>query len=63
MALVASEHILTFIPEPKSPHGCDVTPDGTGIVVGGKLDTHTTVFEFSKIKALIEKGEYTISLR
>ncbi len=59
LALVASEHVLTFIPEPKSPHGCDVTPDGTGIVVGGKLDTHTTVFEFSKIKALIEKGEYT----
>jgi nitrous-oxide reductase len=44
--------------EPKSPHGCDVTPDGTAIVVGGKLDTHATVFEFSKIKQLIADKKY-----
>lgn len=56
--VAAKENVLTFIGEPKSPHGCDVTPDGTGIVVGGKLDTHATVFEFSKIKELIEKGEF-----
>jgi nitrous-oxide reductase len=56
--VAAREHVLTFVPEPKSPHGCDVTPDGTGIVVGGKLDTHTTVFEFSKIKDAIEKGQF-----
>src|SRR5262249_28282766 len=58
LSVGASEHVLTFIPEPKSPHGCDVTPDGTGIVVGGKLDTHTTVFEFSKIKDLIAAGDF-----
>ena len=56
--VAASEHVLTFIGESKSPHGCDVTPDGTAIVVGGKLDTHTTVFEFSKIKDMIAKGEF-----
>ncbi len=56
--VVAKEHVLVFIPEPKSPHGCDVTPDGTGIVVAGKLDTHASVFEFSKIKDLIERGEF-----
>ncbi len=55
----AAENVLTFIGEPKSPHGCDVTPDGTGIVVGGKLDTHATVYEFSKIKDLIAKGEFS----
>ncbi|MDP2312895.1 MAG: Sec-dependent nitrous-oxide reductase [Pseudomonadota bacterium] len=59
LATAASENVLTFIGEPKSPHGCDVTPDGKGIVVGGKLDTHATVFEFSKIKDLIEKGEFS----
>jgi nitrous-oxide reductase len=54
--VAAKEKVLVFIAEPKSPHGCDVTPDGTGIVVGGKLDTHATVFEFSKIKAEVEAG-------
>jgi nitrous-oxide reductase len=54
----AAEHVLTFIPEPKSPHGCDVTPDGKAIVVGGKLDTHTTIYDFAKIKAQIEAGDY-----
>ncbi|MFO0727808.1 MAG: Sec-dependent nitrous-oxide reductase [Myxococcota bacterium] len=48
------EGLLYFIPEPKSPHGVDVTPDGEDIVVGGKLDTHATVFNFKKIMALID---------
>lgn len=56
--VAAKENVLTFIGEPKSPHGCDVTPDGAGIVVGGKLDTHATVFEFAKVKEQIEKGEF-----
>ncbi|MBK8097325.1 MAG: Sec-dependent nitrous-oxide reductase [Planctomycetes bacterium] len=45
------ENLLAFVPQPKSPHGCDVTPDGTAIVVGGKLDTHTTVYDALKIAA------------
>lgn len=57
--VAAKEKVLTFVGEPKSPHGCDVTPDGKGVVVGGKLDTHATVYEFSKMKELIEKGEYS----
>jgi len=52
------EKVLTLIPEPKSPHGVDVTPDGEDIVVGGKLDTHATVYRFEKIKALIEAGTF-----
>ena len=59
LEVAAAEHVLTFIGEPKSPHGCDVTPDGTGIVVGGKLDTHATVYEFSKIKAAIAGGKFS----
>lgn len=53
-----AEGVLTLIGEPKSPHGCDVTPDGTAIVVGGKLDTHATIYEFSKIKQLIAEKRY-----
>ena len=56
--VVAAEGVLTLVGEPKSPHGCDVTPDGTAIVVGGKLDTHVTIYEFSKIKSLIEAKKF-----
>jgi nitrous-oxide reductase len=53
-----AEGLLHFVPEPKSPHGADVTPDGRYIVVGGKLDTHATVYGFEKIKALIDAKDY-----
>ncbi|MCP3142059.1 Sec-dependent nitrous-oxide reductase [Pyxidicoccus xibeiensis] len=53
-----AEGLLHFVPEPKSPHGVDVTPDGKDIVVGGKLDTHATVFSFEKIKALIAANTF-----
>jgi nitrous-oxide reductase len=52
------EGLLFFIPEPKSPHGVDVAPNGDDIVVGGKLDTHGTVYSFAKIKALIDAGTF-----
>jgi nitrous-oxide reductase len=52
------EDLLHFVPEPKSPHGVDVTPDGKDIVVGGKLDTHATVYSFAKIKQLIADKKY-----
>ncbi|MEB2312262.1 MAG: Sec-dependent nitrous-oxide reductase [Sorangiineae bacterium] len=52
------EGLLHFIPEPKSPHGVDVTPDGKEIVISGKLDTHVTVYSFAKIKGLIDAKKY-----
>jgi nitrous-oxide reductase len=55
---VISEGLLHFVPEPKSPHGVDVAPDGEDIVVSGKLDTHATVYSFAKIKALIEQQKF-----
>lgn len=58
MDVSGPEKVLTLIPEPKSPHGADVTPDGEDIVVGGKLDTHATVYSIKKIKALIEAGTH-----
>jgi nitrous-oxide reductase len=56
--VAVAEGLLHFVPEPKSPHGADVTPDGRFVVVGGKLDTHATVFSFAKIKALIDAKDY-----
>lgn len=43
------EELLYLIPEPKSPHGIDVSPDGKYIIVSGKLDSHTWVYSFDKI--------------
>ena len=49
---------LFLVPEPKSPHGVDVSPDGKYIVVCGKLDTHATVFSWDKIKNLIKNHTF-----
>jgi nitrous-oxide reductase len=54
----AAEGVLTFVGEPKSPHGVDVTPDGRELVVSGKLDTHATVYSFEKIKSLIDQKKF-----
>jgi nitrous-oxide reductase len=52
------EGILYLIPEAKSPHGVDVTPDGKYIIVSGKLDTHDSVYSFAKIMAAIKAGKF-----
>lgn len=52
------EGLVHLIPEAKSPHGVDVSPDGRFIVVSGKLDTHGQVFDIRKIKTLIEQKKY-----
>ncbi|KAA0234258.1 MAG: Nitrous-oxide reductase [Acidimicrobiales bacterium] len=51
------EGLLYFVPEPKSPHGADVTPDGEYIVVAGKLDPHVTIYSWDKILGAIEAGD------
>lgn len=58
MVTAIKEGILFLIPEPKSPHGVDVTPDGKLITVAGKLDTHVSVYSFEKIMAQIKAGKF-----
>ena len=53
------EGLLFFVPEPKSPHGSDVTPDGRFIVVSGKLDPHVTVYSWEKIKQAIDNRTFS----
>jgi nitrous-oxide reductase len=53
------EGILFFAPEPKSPHGVDVTPDGKYMVVAGKLDPHVTIYSFDKIQKAIADKNWT----
>jgi nitrous-oxide reductase len=53
------EGLLYFTPEPKSPHGADVTPDGTRIIVSGKLDPHATIYSFEKIQQAIANEDFS----
>jgi nitrous-oxide reductase len=56
MDVAVKENLLFFSPEPKSPHGADVTPGGEFVVVGGKLDPHVTIYSFDKMQKAIEAG-------
>ncbi|MEH7443286.1 Sec-dependent nitrous-oxide reductase [Bacillus sp. JJ1122] len=46
------------VPVAKSPHGVDVTPDGTRFIASGKLAPLMTVFSFEKAFELIKNGEF-----
>ncbi|QFR43467.1 Sec-dependent nitrous-oxide reductase [Sulfurimonas xiamenensis] len=50
--------VLFLVPENKSPHGVDVSPDGRHIIVSGKLDTHASVYDFNKIMKLIQNRDF-----
>ncbi len=50
--------LLYLIPEPKSPHGVDVVPTGDKIVVSGKLDSHTWVYDWKKIQNAIKNKKF-----
>jgi len=54
-----AEGLLYFAPEPKSPHGVDVTPNGQYMVVAGKLDPHVTVYSIERIKKAIAEKKYS----
>ena len=49
--------IIYFMPCPKSPHGCDVSPTGQYIVGSGKLAALIPVFDFNKIQAAIAAND------
>ena len=53
--VAVAEGVLFLVPEPKRPHGVDVTPDGEYIVVAGKLDPHVTMYSFQKIQDAIDR--------
>jgi nitrous-oxide reductase len=58
MDTAVKEGLVYLIPEPKSPHGVDVAPDGKYIVISGKLDSHTYVYSWEKIKAAIDAKSF-----
>ncbi len=52
------EGLLYFAPEPRNPHGVDVSPTGDYIVVSGKLDPNVTVYDFELIQEAIENEDF-----
>jgi nitrous-oxide reductase len=58
MDTAIKEGLVFLIPEPKSPHGVDVTPEGEYITISGKLDSHTYVYSWKKIKAAIDAKNF-----
>jgi nitrous-oxide reductase len=54
-----AEGVLYFAPEPKSPHGVDISPDGNYVIVSGKLDPHATVYSFEKIQSAITNQRFS----
>ncbi|RTZ75118.1 MAG: Sec-dependent nitrous-oxide reductase [Gammaproteobacteria bacterium] len=58
MKEAVANNLLYLIPEPKSPHGVDVVPTGDKIVVSGKLDSHTWVYDWNKIQKAIKSKKF-----
>lgn len=52
------EGLLYFAPEPRNPHGVDVSPDGNYIVVSGKLDPNATVYGIDLIEQAIANEDF-----
>lgn len=50
--------ICYYMPCPKSPHGCDVSPTGDYIVASGKLAAIIPVFSFKKMQQAIEQKQF-----
>ncbi|EKN68157.1 Sec-dependent nitrous-oxide reductase [Schinkia azotoformans] len=50
---------IFLVPTAKSPHGVDVTPDGTRFIASGKLAPAMTVFSFEKAFKAIEDKKFS----
>jgi nitrous-oxide reductase len=53
-----AEGLLYLVPEPRSPHGVDVSPDGNYLSVAGKLDPHVTIYGMDRIEAAIAAKDF-----
>jgi nitrous-oxide reductase len=46
--------VLTLIPVPKNPHGCNVTPDGKYVLANGKLSPTVSIIDAKTLKVIAE---------
>jgi nitrous-oxide reductase len=58
LEVARDEELLYFVPQSKSPHGCDITPGGEYVITAGKLDPHVTAYSVEKIRAAIAAKDF-----
>ncbi|WP_456373562.1 Sec-dependent nitrous-oxide reductase [Thiolapillus sp.] len=58
MKEAVANNLMYLVPEPKSPHGVDVVPTGDKIIVSGKLDSHTWVYDWKKIQTAMKNKKF-----
>jgi nitrous-oxide reductase len=58
LEVMRDEGLLYFVPQSKSPHGCDITPGGEYVITSGKLDPHVTAYSVKKIKKAIREKKF-----
>ena len=58
LEVMQEEGLLYFVPESKSPHGCDITPGGEYVITSGKLDPHITAYSVEKIRRAIKEKNF-----
>lgn len=46
--------LLTLVPVPKNPHGCNVTPEGKYVLASGKLSPTVTIIDAKTLKVIAE---------
>jgi nitrous-oxide reductase len=46
--------LLTLVPVPKNPHGCNVTPEGKYVLASGKLSPTVTIIDAHTLKIVAE---------
>ena len=46
--------VLTLVPVPKNPHGCNVTPDGKYVLASGKLSPTVSIIDAKTLKVIAE---------
>jgi nitrous-oxide reductase len=46
--------LTAYIPVPKNPHGCNVSPDGKYVMANGKLSPTVTIIEIAKVADLMD---------
>jgi nitrous-oxide reductase len=55
--------VIYYVPIPKSPHGIDADPSGKWIVASGKLQPTTSVVNFEKFLAAVEKKDFETTFK
>jgi nitrous-oxide reductase len=55
-----SDPIVRYVPTPKSPHGCDVTPDGKYVTASGKLSPTVTIVDIAKLDEVSDPADAVV---